>query len=961
MFELQDPLPDSLPDEADLVATALGGQRRVARATDDSRAQRVRVRVVHDNLTNARHPVLVSHYGQDVIVNAEKYLDMQLGGRLSELLQMELYPGPLNTAVAVLNDTSAASSSRHPGAIVVGLGEVGALTPGALTSTLAHALTLYGSDRVGAERRRQQRLGGQPAGTLVPAPVTAILVGSGEGGVTLLDCVRGLLRAVQQANRRLRSCAEGGRKRSTLYAQIDQVDVIELYEDRAIEAMYAFRTLTASPEFAEVDLERRLVRGPEGLRRARFGSDEGWWQRLRIVRRSEDDALAFEAVTRTARTPATLLPTQRGLVDGFIERAMRSTRANPRLGQTLFELLVPNDIKSFAPDRQKLALMLDAQAAELPWELMQDGFDRQPEPVAVASGMVRQLLVERLRHQVLRATDDTALVVGNPKVSDQRFPSLKGARDEAEAVATVLRDVGKYDVNLLLEEAATPTAVLDGLHERPLRILHLAAHGVFEFEHVKGKRVSGLVLGDGTFFTAAEADQMRYVPELVFINCCFLGKTTGDAREHARYDRLAANLATQFIRMGARAVIAAGWEVDDGAAKTFATSFYRNILNGLLFGDAVIEARRATYTLHGDTNTWGAYQCYGDVSFSLKMGDVDRASTEFVSEAEFRLWVEGVPARARDTAQRAALLHELDARVAAAAEEWFESADMGARAGAAYFALAGYEKALGYYTRLCDAEDASAPIAALEQYANCLTKRAEERSVESGGKQEALDLLGRAEHILTNLRALGATSERCSLLGSVYKRRAQLRPLAPGASRRSNNPRRRTARHSSSPRAAACLETRIRCSTRLRPRSSWAGSNRARLAKKPAPKKAGAPSKDASTETDGSVPDLLKTLDQLSTARAGAYTDTYNLLARAEYTLLDALYRRTLSDTERLAVEVAYGDALSRGVTSRQEKAVRAQLGLYRRAAKEGLPDAVAKPLIDGLNKLEEAVLPRTS
>ena len=369
-----------------------------------------------------------------------------------------------------------------------GLGEVGALTPGALTSTLAHALTLYGSDRVGTERRRQQRLGGQPAGTLVAAPVTAILVGSGEGGVTLLDCVRGLLRAVQQANRRLRSCAEGGRKQSTLFAQIDQVDVIELYEDRAIEAMYAFRALTASPEFAEVDLERRLVRGPEGLRRARFGSDDGWWQRLRIVRRSEDDALAFEAVTRTARTPATLLPTQRGLVDGFIERAMRSTRANPRLGQTLFELLVPNDLKSFAPDRQKLALMLDAQAAELPWELMQDGFDRQPEPLAVASGMVRQLLVERLRHQVLRATDDTAFVVGNPKVSDRRFPSLKGARDEAEAVATVLRDVGKYDVNLLLEEAATPTAVLDGLHERPLRILHLAAHGVFEFEHAKDKR-----------------------------------------------------------------------------------------------------------------------------------------------------------------------------------------------------------------------------------------------------------------------------------------------------------------------------------------------------------------------------------------------------------------------------------------------------------------------------------------
>ena len=108
-------------------------------------------------------------------------------------------------------------------------------------------------------------------------------------------------------------------------------------------------------------------------------------------------------------------------------------------------------------------------------------------------------------------------------------------------------------------------------------------------------------------------------------------------------------------------------------------------------------------------------------------------------------------------------------------------------------------------------------------------------------------------------------------------------------------------------------------------------------------------------------PGLLKKLDQLSTARAGAYTDTYNLLARAEYTLLDALSRRTLSDPERTAIEVAYGDALSRGVTSRQEKAVRAQLEFYRSAAEQALPAAEASPLIQGLNKLEEAVLPRTS
>mgnify|MGYP000585510121 CR=1 FL=1 len=37
---------------------------------------------------------------------------------------------------------------------------------------------------------------------------------------------------------------------------------------------------------------------------------------------------------------------------------------------------------------------------------------------------------------------------------------------------------------------------------------------------------------------------------------------------------LAANLATEFIEMGCRAVIAAGWAVDDAAAEVFSATFY---------------------------------------------------------------------------------------------------------------------------------------------------------------------------------------------------------------------------------------------------------------------------------------------------------------------------------------------------------------------------------------------------
>ena len=71
------------------------------------------------------------------------------------------------------------------------------------------------------------------------------------------------------------------------------------------------------------------------------------------------------------------------------------------------------------------------------------------------------------------------------------------------------------------------------------------------------EKVSGVVLNDA-IFTAADAEQMSHVPDVVFINCCYLGQTRADAIPHEAH-RLAANLATQFIRMGARAVVASIW------------------------------------------------------------------------------------------------------------------------------------------------------------------------------------------------------------------------------------------------------------------------------------------------------------------------------------------------------------------------------------------------------------------
>ena len=53
------------------------------------------------------------------------------------------------------------------------------------------------------------------------------------------------------------------------------------------------------------------------------------------------------------------------------------------------------------------------------------------------------------------------------------------------------------------------------------------------------------------------------------------------------------------------------------------------------FGDSVREARLQTYNRHPHTNTWGAYQCYGDPSYAFKNNNrPTKAKYNFVAPVE---------------------------------------------------------------------------------------------------------------------------------------------------------------------------------------------------------------------------------------------------------------------------------------------------------------------------------------
>jgi tetratricopeptide (TPR) repeat protein len=817
-FVLRAELPTMFPDAQDILSSAWGSSRRDLESKEPDR--KVKIRVVHGNLSGAATPVVIGHYQGDTIVSAEAYMDRQLDGRLREAQRLRLYPGELNTVKLFLNEDDLGERRAHPGAIVIGLGMVGDLSSGGLASTFANAATTYALARVDKERApRTTTEAGAAEDVCLNISLTSLLIGSGEAGLSVVDSLQAMLRGVSQANLRLKeinsqknivagTVAASGR--GSVSAFIDKIDFIELWEDRAIRAAKALLRLGTSAETrASFDIEELLIEGRDGQRRADFQEEPNWWQRVRISTQ-KDGALKFETFVDRARSESCLQPTQRKLVESFLERATASSATDPNVSFTMFELLIPNSLKEAAPDRRNLALMLDEESAAYPWELLQDRYEEGSAPLSVQAGMVRQLALKEFREKVVHATDFSALVVGDPTSTDVSpdFPPLPGAAAEARAVAKHLRDGGYGQVVELVEADATPEATLNALYARPYRILHLAGHGAFEYAvygdddqaqtedgDVDGstKSITGMVLGKGIFLTPAEVEQMRFVPELVFINCCHLGEMTGEAkRKPTPYHKLAANVAAQFIRMGVRAVVAAGWAVDDSAASTFATKFYDCMLTGATFGDAVRTARGEVYRTSGGSNTWGAYQCYGDPDFSLGMPRHSSSHTDarIVAGAELRGLVDVIALRARtaDSATTQRLIDELQQLASSSAQGWMRSSSICAALGSAYGEVGMFEEALSYYEKSRCIHPSDARIESLEDLANLSGRLAVGLFSDMLGTRaadaprdlhaRAQRLFAEAEQILDALLAIGKTPERLSLKGSLYKRIAMVAPDA---------------------------------------------------------------------------------------------------------------------------------------------------------------------------------------
>jgi tetratricopeptide (TPR) repeat protein len=515
------------------------------------------------------------------------------------------------------------------------------------------------------------------------------------------------------------------------------------------------------------------------------------------------------------------------LLRRLVEAASNDSNVDDQIGRTLFRLLVPFELDPFLGGSTEIVIELDSGTAGIPWELLDANVpgsgDRRPW--AIRSKLIRKLRVSEFRREVESAgTDERILVIGEPMCDPKLYSRLPGARVEANAIVRRLTAPGAVNaerVTALIspddETLPGPDArtIVNALMARDWRIVHICGHGepparlgpeptTCEDAIQDDGDPRGVVLSECSFLGPREIENMRVVPELVFVNCCHLAaRNTGQLVRKYNRARFAATVAEKLISIGVRCVIAAGWAVDDTAANEFATTFYDAILRGRRFLDAVAEARESAHAAGG--NTWAAYQCYGDPDWIFRRDASDPqgvarplnefggiASSTGLENALETLRVESKYQGRKNEAQRVRIRF-LEDRFAA---QWGAIGSVAAAYARAWDAFGDRRAAVRWYERAVAAEDGTAPMWVVEQHANLRVREAwddVERAFRDRGKgavakaakpaltkafTAALKEIDGAIGLLNKLIAVAPSMERASLLASAYKRRAMVQRAA---------------------------------------------------------------------------------------------------------------------------------------------------------------------------------------
>jgi CHAT domain-containing protein/glutaredoxin 2 len=738
--------------------TLLALNNETTKATE---IKQLKVSVSLGDLRYASFPLMAGHFNRDGIIYAEKAIDECLNGVLSQRQMLNLYPGDIgtNTFISTANDD-------FKGAIIVGLGEPGKLTAYNLTKTVGQGVTKYLIDLNNDVifKKQPDSRGGMTG-------ISSLIIGSAYGGLSYEDSIHAILSGIQVANQNISGLYQGEVR------TIEYVELIELYEDKALACMYAISAIETEDSEIRIcttDLKIKKLLGSK--KRLPISYSGNWWDRITVQNANNDpntNVLMFSITTGGARQELTELKINREIIEELLEEISEKGQWTPETAKIMFELLIPNNFKLQVKNQNNINWIIDEATASFPWELLQDSVSNS-KPLCINAGMIRQLNTPHYSVRINMAASNNALVIGDPDLKgSNQFGQLPGAQKEGKLVSELFSNAG---LNMTVKLNASATEIVRSLFNKDYKIIHLAGHGVYNRDKNKP---TGMVIGNNVYLTTEEISQLPSVPEFVFVNCCHLGKTEtqGPGDLNVNY-RLAANIGTQLIGNGVKAVIAAGWAVNDEAALDFTHKFYECMFRGETFGEAVLKARQEIYYKYQNANnTWGAYQCYGDPFYKFDASSVSTNSTlKYIMPEEAEIDLSNLHNEMETNRYSAkGYLEKMQVIYTAVEKAGIRNAAITEKEALIYADLGEYDYAILKFRELFKNEKASFATSTIQKYYNTLAKK----SVADyhSGKAKAADLVMDINSAITgleNLLTLGNVSEVNSLLAITYKRKAIL-------------------------------------------------------------------------------------------------------------------------------------------------------------------------------------------
>ena len=264
--------------------------------------------------------------------------------------------------------------------------------------------------------------------------------------------------------------------------------------------------------------------------------------------------------------------------------SMREVR---EAGENLIQLLLPREIRAAFP-KDGEALLLSTNRHAMPWELLWD-----KDFLGVRFAMGRQLITrDKIRKPEPKhgARQKTCLFLADPTAD------LPGARKEADRLRQYFRNCD-IACTLIAGEQITPAEIYSYLRNK-FDIVHYGGHIDIDENEDAYLRLSG----NDRFNLKTVLTMGDFGCPFVFLNGCGGGSVQDGS----------AKIVRPLIEAGCGPILCATMPITDEGSRLFSEQLITNVLEGMSYGEATMEARKKFRKDTSGSTDWMRFVYYGN-------------------------------------------------------------------------------------------------------------------------------------------------------------------------------------------------------------------------------------------------------------------------------------------------------------------------------------------------------------